>query len=108
MAQSSDLRPMKGAHLVMNEEVLLFIRESIGDILDNYTDAAHDESPADVIECIEALPDRWTKVKDDFGTKVYKYMTYAVNGHEDGELRVTVVLKKDNTLSLDIRVWSEY
>jgi hypothetical protein len=101
-----ELGPMKGAHLVLNQEVLDFIRESLEVIAEVYSDEIHDSDPASVVNALEELG--WGVTEDKFGYKVYNKITYAVNGHETGELRVTAVLKKGKELALDIRVWGEY
>lgn len=102
---SKELKPMKGAHLVLNEQVLGFVRGALDDLTQPYSDELHDKDPKVLIEFLSGTG--WTIAKDKFGTKAYKGMTYAVNGHEEGELRVGVVLRNGG-LSLDIRPWGEY
>jgi len=98
---------MKGAHLVLNEEILEFLRGSLNDVDQAYSDAQNDQDPEYTIAELESW-EGWTKEKDNFGTKVYAARVYPVNGHEAGELRVTVVLNKKGALNLDIRVWGDY
>jgi hypothetical protein len=109
---------MKGAHLVMNEAVLQFLEDALDDISRVYSDDIHDNDPGLVVNALEAgktygvnpesLGLKWTPEEDKFGYKVYTSMPYAVNGHETGELRVTAVLKKGESLHLDIRPWGHY
>lgn len=95
------LFPGKGAHLVLNQEVLDFLRESLERIESGYSDEDHDENPAGVLDEIANAEDTpWTSSKDNFGTKLYAAMPY-----KEGELRVTVVLTGKNELKLDIREW---
>jgi predicted neutral ceramidase superfamily lipid hydrolase len=107
--------PGKGAFLILNEEVLNFLREALDDVKLIYTDDLHDTKPNTVLtllaagkveqdgEVVELLD--WTEEKDSFAKKAYAAMPY-----KKGELRVTVALTKNrNTdvqeLKLDIREW---
>lgn len=99
------LFPGKGAHLVLNEEVLNYVRGALEDINDvYYSDAQHDESPSLVIDALldEELTHEceWTEEIDSFGRKAYADKQY-----KEGQLRITVVLTKRNELKLDIREW---
>jgi hypothetical protein len=95
--------PGKGLHIVLNQEGLDFIEACLAEIRLVYTDGDHDESPKVVLEALlESDMAEWTEVKDNFGHKVFRGMEY-----KEGELRVTVVLTKQNELRLDIRTWLE-
>jgi hypothetical protein len=96
--------PGKGVHLVLNEEIHGFLQEALSDIADCYTDEQHDSGPKQVLDSLLATDDGlgWTKEKDAFGTKVF-----AARPYKKGELRVTVVLTKQDELRLDIREWFE-
>jgi hypothetical protein len=100
------LFPGKGAHLVLNEEILSYIQRALEDINDMYDDAQHDESPSLVIDGLldeEATHQcDWTEENDSFGRKAYASKQY-----KEGELRITVVLTKRGELKLDIREWFE-
>jgi hypothetical protein len=100
------LRPMKGAHLILNETVLEMLLRNLKQIEAVYSDELNDQNANGVLAALEEMG--WTKVKDKFGTKVYEYLVYPVNGHEAGELRVGVVLTSRGELMLDIRPWGEY
>ena len=93
--------PGKGAHLVLNEDVLDFVNTCVDDVKAAYSDEKHDSDPAWVIAVLtdEDLHG-WTEEKDTFGRKAYRSMPY-----KKGELRVTVVLTKQNELRFDIREW---
>jgi len=106
---NKDLKPFKGAHLVCNEDILLFVREALGDVLEHYTDERHDMTPELVQSELEDV-EGWSSVKDKFGTKVYKARQYAQAGQQEqkAELRVGVVLTGKRELMLDIRVWGTY
>jgi len=95
--------PGKGAHLVLNEEILNFINSCVLDVKACYTDEQHDKDPARVIAVLtdeDATDKPWTKEKDNFGHKAYRSMPY-----KKGELRVTVVLTKRGELKFDVREW---
>jgi len=98
------LLPGKGAFLILNDGVLQFQRTALMDIAQVYTDDLHDTKPKTVITLLCAGGDRfelkWEEVKDDFGHKAYASMPY-----KTGELRVTVVLTKQDELKLDVREW---
>jgi len=98
------LYPGKGAHLVLNEEILDFVRGTLEDINGVYSDEQHDESPALVIDGLldgEIMHENtWTEENDNFGRKAY-----ASKHYKEGELRITVVFTKRGELKLDIREW---
>jgi len=100
------MKPMKGAHLVLNDDILGFLQDALVEVSHAYGDDLADDAPHEVIDALEK--NGWTKEQDSFGTKVYTARVYPVNGHEQGELRVTVVLTKQDMLMLDIRVWGDY
>jgi hypothetical protein len=106
---NKDLKPLKGAHLVCNEDILGFIREAIQDVQDNYTDETHGMNPELAISDLKDVVG-WTSIKDRFGKKVYKARQYAQAGQQEqkAELRVGVVLNGKRELMLDIRVWGTY
>lgn len=95
------MAPGKGAHMVLNQGVLDFIEASLEELSEFYTDGGHDEAPEVIQEQLLAIEgSEWIEEKDNFGRKVYRTMPY-----KKGELRVTVVLTKQNELRLDIREW---
>jgi hypothetical protein len=95
------LFPGKGAHLVLNDEILGYVRNALEDISTCYSDEQHDESPSLVVDALlESEMNTWTEEIDSFGRKVYTDKQY-----KEGELRITVVLTKRNELKLDIREW---
>jgi hypothetical protein len=102
--------PGKGAHLVLNESVLGFIRDALVEIEGYYSDGAHDADPQAVLNGLLSLNEttdrtdtfRWQEEDDNFGHKVF-----AVRPYKKGELRITVVLTKRQELKLDIREWFE-
>jgi hypothetical protein len=96
------LFPGKGTHLVLNQEVGNFISLCMEQIAEVYSDDLHDNDPKAVLNYLFAHEDAWTEQEDNFGHKAYKSMPY-----KKGELRVTVVLTKQNELRIDIREWYE-
>jgi hypothetical protein len=103
--EGSMLLPGKsGAHLVLNQAVLDFVEACLEELSLVYTDDKHDSNPAEVLDALEATshPEGviWEREKDNFGTKVLSRMPY-----KKGELRITLVLTKQNELRLDIREW---
>jgi len=106
---NKDLKPLKGAHLVCNEDILLFIQGCLQDVEEVYSDEKHDMNPELVTSELEDV-EGWTVVKDKFGTKVYKAGPYAQAGQQEqkAELRVGVVLTGKRELMLDVRVWGTY
>jgi len=106
---NKDLKPFKGAHLVLNEDILSFIYEALAEVEEFYDDETHDMAPEKVTSVLGDV-EGWTTVKDRFGTKVYKARPYAQAGQQEqkAELRVGVVLTGKRELMLDIRVWGSY
>lgn len=106
------MKPLKGAHLVLNEKVLSFLTDALDDIEMNYSDAMHDERPGDVLKGLsmggEGLNCEWGIEEDKFGKKCFTVAEYGSDNGIGSELRVTVVLTKKNELKLDIRCWGEY
>jgi hypothetical protein len=102
--------PGKGAHLVLNEQILAFVQDTLAEVRGFYSDEAHDVDPQAVLNGLLSLnetTDRgdtfsWEEEKDNFGHKVLARMPY-----KKGELRLTVVLTKRGELKLDIREWFE-
>jgi hypothetical protein len=107
------LKPGKGLHHTLTQEVLDFASRALENITDQYSDKIHDGSPKDVLDDLvdhgdfsiqpEEGPDvqfRWEREKDDFGDKAFVEMPF-----QEGALRITVVLTKKNELKLDIRSW---
>jgi len=93
------LAPGKGAHLVLNAEILEFVREALTTVDKYYSDEHHDNEPGIVIDDLLTEPG-WSEEKDNFGRKAFTLMSY-----KEGELRVTVVHTKRGELKLDIREW---
>jgi len=98
--------PGKGVHLVMNNKILTWVNACLEDVANCYDDTLHDSDPGQVLDNLlglvqeEYLP--WVEEKDNFGRKAIRKMLY-----KKGELRVTVILTKQNELRLDIREWYE-
>jgi len=106
------LKPMKGAHLVLNESILSWLQGRL--------DEAHeilgygcmdDKVEEDVKSLLDELTqvDGWHELKDRFGRKVFAARAYPISGQQEqrGELRVGVVLTRGE-LMLDIRPWGVY
>lgn len=93
-----DLRPGKGAHLILNMKYLEHISNVMDDVADVYTDELHDADPRAIINLLAERG--WEFEEDNFGAKVYKEIDY-----KTGSLRLTVVLTKQNELKFDIREW---
>lgn len=97
------LAPGKGLHIdiVLNEdngdaESMQYLRDAIGE-------AQHAITSSDGEEILDFLDKfyGWTREADAFGKKAYKPFPI----ESGGEIRVTVVLKKDGAVKLDIRTW---
>jgi hypothetical protein len=99
-------KPMKGAHLILNENILEFLRGKLSQIEQFYSDEQADEDAKAILDDLEASG--WVRVKDKFGDKAYEYIVYPVGpSNGQGELRVGVALTRSG-LMLDIRPWGEY
>jgi hypothetical protein len=105
-------KPMKGAHLVLNESILSWLQGRLDEV---HEIGGYGEMDDNVEQDVKALLDEllkvadWYEVKDRFGRKVFASRPYAVSGQQEqrGELRVGVVLTRGE-LMLDIRVWGVY
>jgi hypothetical protein len=103
----NNYKPMKGAHLVLNEKVCTFLLDSISKIDEYMDDNQVDEDPTTILKALEK--EGWTAESDSFGQKRYTSMVYPVGpAGQVGELRVTVVLTKRGGLNVDIRPWGNY
>jgi hypothetical protein len=105
----STLKPLnKGAHLVLNQELLSWVQDTLAIINDAYTDEQNDEDPTVIIKKLVA--DQGFEIdRDSFGLKAYLATSYYINEHDPGELRITIVLpKRTQVLMLDIRPWGNY
>ena len=99
-------RPMKGAHLILNENILEFLIRSLKQIDTAYSDEKADDNTKAIFD--ELYQMGWEEVEDKFGRKAYEYLIYPVGpAGGQGELRVTVVQTKQG-LMLDIRPWGLY
>jgi hypothetical protein len=91
--------PMKGVHTFLNEETLKWLIESLNEVDKAYDDVLHEQETGAVLDNLSAVG--WTSSNDGFGQKMHRSLDLS----RSQELRVTVVLKKDDTLALDIRTW---
>jgi len=108
------LKPGKGVHLVVNEDIIAFLGRSFDQLGDAYDsgggDAQYDEHPVALFNYMKShlldeanfglQEDPWQYEEDSFGKKVYIDRDYP-----DGALRVTLILNKKNELRLDVRTW---
>lgn len=100
----TELRPGKGAHFTVTEEVLNFVADTVDDIRNVYVD----NDGAELVDSGEAFKvfnlvkssDDWTEAKDKFGKKLYREIDW-----QGGAYRVTLVLNSHGELKLDIRYW---
>jgi hypothetical protein len=110
-----NLRPGKGAHLDLTEETLDFLHNCFEDLWNACCltedavaangDVALDElidsgNGMQYLKDINASATHWKKAQDNFGAKLYKALPW-----NDGEIRVTVVLNKQDALKVDVRYW---
>jgi hypothetical protein len=121
---NTDLKPGKGAHLVVNDEMLAFLNSALFELGEAYDECggneAQDEDVKGLFKAIakKLLPggdliardveQEWSVDADNFGDKLIAWTTYP-----DGECRVTLVLTKPkgsrkSELKLDIRPWITY
>ena len=113
---NDELKPMKGVFLPLNQRHHEFLTKALHDIGQVYSDERHDHEPADVMaDLLTGKFDdpsglEWRATADKFGDKVYTSIPFAITGQQEqkGELRVTVIFKKDQSLSMDIRPWGKY
>ena len=100
-------KPMKGLHVMLNQDLLDFLWEARKEIDDIYTDELNEKNPATVLVRLGKIG--WTTVSDKFGTKAYKSVTYPASNPplSTDELRVTLINRK-GALYLDIRPWGQY
>lgn len=108
------MRPGKGVHTQVNEDLLGFVYNATQQLLSAYQhgggDLEYDENPIRLFNHMKNLlvtnpnkefyVDLWHYEEDAFGRKLYTEHDYP-----DGELRVTCVLNKRRELKLDIRPW---
>jgi hypothetical protein len=104
----SKLKPMKGgAHLILSQDLLDFLQDTLAIVNDAYTAEQNEEDPKVIIKTL-AMEHNFEFDQDSFGTKALRTTPFPVNEH-GGELRVTVVLvKRTGVLNLDIRTWGTY
>lgn len=112
----AELKPGKGAFLQLNQEVLEFLNECFTDMWNAAGEGSEqgtEEQPCEpsidelqdsgngmqYLKDIRSSATHWIPTQDKFGTKLHKALPW-----EDGEIRVTVVLK-GNALKVDIRQW---
>jgi len=106
------LKPLKGAHLILNESILSWIQGRLDEAHEILGYGNMDEMvEQDVKGLLDDLleVDGWYEVKDRFGRKVFSSRPYPISGQQEskGELRVGVVLTRGE-LMLDIRPWGVY
>lgn len=100
------VRPLKGAHLTLNEEVLNWIRTVLDDMSEYYSDELADNRPGDILADLQQAG--WKFEDDKFGMKVYKTVPYNAGPNvRNSVLRITVVMTKNKELKLDIRPWGD-
>jgi hypothetical protein len=104
---SNENKPLKGAHLAVNEASLAFIVESLRVISTVMTDELIDDKPITIIQELER-EHGWIRADDSFGKKAYVTTPFPCGNGTDGELRIGVVLTKRGVFNVDIRGWGEY
>jgi len=110
------LKMLKGVHLPLNERTHGFISDALRDIGQVYSDERHEIEPGDVLHDLvtgnfdEPSGLEWHAASDKFGEKAIVAIPFAITGQQEqkGELRVIAILKKDKTLSIDVRLWGNY
>lgn len=100
-----ELRMLKGAHLIFNQELLDFLRRTLQEIDSVYTDTQNDKDPQVIIKNLRELG--FDYMVDSFGKKVFRATPYPANEH-GGEFRVGLVLQRGGVLKLDVRPWGTY
>jgi hypothetical protein len=113
----ANVKPGKGVHIDVNQEILDWLQRAIDDLRTVYTDEEHNENPKQVLdnlvdtsfERFGCLTYEWAREKDKFGDKAYTVRPYPYgDDHTSGELRLTVVLRPNKELKLDLRPWGVY
>lgn len=97
------LKPGKGAHLDLTEEVIVWISQVIQEAELKYQsedgDALQDNGKGlELLKEFERLG--WEREDDKFGKKAYRQLPW-----QEGAIRITVVLGKQGNLKLDVRYW---
>lgn len=105
VAGSSNLKPGKGFHGTITEEVLEFLADALGDIRDAYVENGGPElvdggEAFKVHNLIKSYSSDWHETKDKFGKKLYREIPWQGGAH-----RVTVVLNSSGELKIDVRHW---
>lgn len=97
------LKPGKGLHSYINQEVLDFLMKNLAEVSQFYDDHQADEDSRVIFQALRsgAQPE-WNYEDDSFGKKLWIGIP-----HAQGELRFTIVLSKKGELKLDIRAWYE-
>lgn len=110
------LKPLKGAFLPLTESIHEFLFKATADIGNCFSDSRAENEPEKIIgDLVKGTFDdpsglEWKYEEDEFGFKAYASRPYDPGPTiHDGELRVTVVIKKkDGTINIDIRAWGIY
>jgi len=107
---NNDLKPGKGGFFTMTQETLDWFYQVMSEITNGYKgvegDDLQDEGKSSKV--LQGIQDysktvngiEWEKSRDDFGTKLTAAMPFGT-----GEYRVTVVMRKNGSLYLDVRQW---
>ena len=109
-------KPMKGCHVMINEKLIEFLQDTLGDLIPPvlggrqpaaYSDDLCDRAPETVLSKLEDKG--WTIENDKFGRKAYRAIQFPASTPPlpTDEFRVSVVLQK-GVLKLDIRPWGQY
>jgi hypothetical protein len=117
-----ELKPLRGAHLAINEAMHTFLLVALADIGCVYSDERNDVEPELVLDDLlehefEGASDlEWQETIDDFGRKVWAATPYdtgkgdaAEAARHPGEFRVGLVIPKNKDfIMIDIRAWGVY
>lgn len=104
------LKPGKGLHTALNGEMIEWLHNAVDTVWEAYADFGDSDVTGDELQDsgkakelhnrIKDVDESWVYTKDKFGEKVHKAIEW-----QEGELRVTVVVKGPNELKIDIRHW---
>lgn len=115
-------KPTKAAIQVdLTEETLEFLHEVLEDIF-NATSFAHDGEEIDNLDTlidekrgedflshVNGSAAGWRREEDSYGKKLYKILPWGQNAHgNERAYRITIVVRPNGEVKLDIREWVAY
>jgi hypothetical protein len=98
------LIPGKGAYLTLTKDSIDFLWEVIQEVWESYGEDGDElqdnKRGVEVLRRLHGSAAHWTETKDKFGHKMSKVLPFG-----EVEYRVTVVVRGDGSMAVDIRSW---